>query len=279
MIDYGVSGFVLVLVCILASYKGFRDPSYFNRYVLEIDSLKYAKQYDRILSSGFLHVNVWHLIFNMLSLLSFSSILEHELGILPFVSIYFFSLLGGSLLVLAMHWKNDDYSATGASGAISGLMLAAICMYPTATFTLLFTPYGIPGWLFGIIYCSVSMLGMRYKQGSICHEGHLGGAIAGLICIAIIRPETILLNGRYISGMLAVIIILTIYLYKPFRNGKYFVSNSRKKGQNIGPIANEERLNFLLEKIHQHGYQSLSKSEKEFLSSISSTQDKGKDSL
>src|SRR4051812_30223124 len=87
----------------LFSYKGFNDKSFFDKYLFQVDKVLEQKQYYRLLTSGFLHADWTHLLFNMISFYSFSNSLEDFLGPIKFLIIYFASLLGGDLLALIMH--------------------------------------------------------------------------------------------------------------------------------------------------------------------------------
>ena len=113
---------VLIGLNVYISYKGFKSIIYFEKYKFIVDKILIGKDYKRIISSGFLHVSWSHLIFNMISLYLFSGLIESNLGILNLLLIYFASLIGGGLLSLYIHRGHADYTAVGASGAISGLI-------------------------------------------------------------------------------------------------------------------------------------------------------------
>jgi membrane associated rhomboid family serine protease len=144
----GIKGLslLLIIVNVLISYKGFRDTSFFEKFKFETDGILIGKQYYRIISSGFLHANWMHLIFNMLAFYSFSFNLGLHLGLPTILIIYFGSLLAGNLFALYIHRNHGDYTAVGASGAVSGIIFACICMFPESPIGLFFIEGGIPGW-------------------------------------------------------------------------------------------------------------------------------------
>ncbi|HEX7015063.1 MAG TPA: rhomboid family intramembrane serine protease, partial [Cyclobacteriaceae bacterium] len=170
----------LIAANILISYKGFRDPAFFDRNLFEVGRVLHRREYGRLFMSGFLHVDWTHLLFNMFSLYSFSMIMERILGPVSILIIYFASLIGGDLLALFIHRNHPGYRAVGASGAVSGVIFAAIAIVPDIHVSLFLIPVGIPGWLFGICYVIYSMYGIRTSLGNIGHEAHLGGALVGL---------------------------------------------------------------------------------------------------
>lgn len=181
----------LIAVNILISYKGFRDPSFFDRNLFEVGSVLRRREYRRLLMSGFLHVDWTHLLFNMFSLYSFSISLERTLGAVSVLVIYFASLFGGDLLALFIHRNHPGYRAVGASGAVSGIIFAAIAIFPDIYVSLFLIPIGIPGWLFGICYVIYSMYGIRSSGGNIGHEAHLGGALVGLVAAILLVPAVL----------------------------------------------------------------------------------------
>src|SRR5215204_4917611 len=107
------SGFItllIIIVTVILSYRGFRDHIFFEKYEFEVDKILLYKDYKRLVTSGFLHVNWLHLIFNMLSLYIFSGSIVGYLGPLKFLFIYFSSLIGGNLLALLIHKRDSAYS-------------------------------------------------------------------------------------------------------------------------------------------------------------------------
>ena len=115
-------------------------------------------------TSGFLHVNWMHLIFNMIALYFFSGSLELYLGPLRFLLIYFASLVGGDALSLFIHRNDSDYDSVGASAGVTGVIFASIALFPGMRIGLLFLPLAIPGWLFGLVYILYSIYGIRSRR-------------------------------------------------------------------------------------------------------------------
>src|ERR1043165_8616153 len=94
----GTLGFIsiaIIIANVFVSYKGFTDREFFARYSFEVEKILIYKDYKRLITSGFLHVNWMHLIFNMISLYIFSTNLEPYIGSVSYLAIYFISLIGG----------------------------------------------------------------------------------------------------------------------------------------------------------------------------------------
>jgi membrane associated rhomboid family serine protease len=206
----------LIAANVLISYKGFQDPSFFDRNLFEVGKVLHRREYGRLFMSGFLHVDWTHLLFNMISLYSFSVIMERMLGPVSVLIIYFASLFGGDLLALFIHRRHPGYRAVGASGAVSGVIFAAIAIVPDIYVSLFLIPIGIPGWLFGICYVIYSMYGIRTRSGNIGHEAHLGGALVGLVTAVILVPQVLRENTLPVALIgIAGTAFLLLIIFKP----------------------------------------------------------------
>lgn len=202
---------VIIAANVLISMKGFNDFSFFEKYKFNIASIRKG-EHIRMFSSGFLHADFTHLLFNMLTLYFFADTVIRALGTPKFVIIYIASLLLGSLLSFYFHKDEYHYSAIGASGAVTGILYAAILFIPNAKL-LLFFALPIPAWLFGIGYLLYSIYGMKNKVGNIGHDAHFGGAIAGYVLTIAFAPGLIT-EATWIVALLAVPIVLLFVLHK-----------------------------------------------------------------
>ncbi|MEL6986753.1 MAG: rhomboid family intramembrane serine protease [Bacteroidota bacterium] len=266
----GPVGTILALIITAATYKAFRDVHFMDRYLFDIDKILIGKQYDRMLSSGFLHANWIHFGFNMLALLSFSWSLEYEMGWKYFLLIYFASLIGGNLLALFIHRNHGDYRALGASGAISGVIFASILLYPNGEISLFLIPGSIKSWVIGVLFILISILGIKSQAGNIGHEAHLGGALGGMILTIIFSPSVLAESPFLIAILiLPVLVFLILLIRNPemllVKNywGKEISSirtNIPKKSKPKGKTLDE-----LLEKISKSGIESLTDKERALL--------------
>lgn len=198
---------VIILANVLFSYKGFNDLFFFRKYDFHIGSIRAGEQV-RMFSSAFLHADMQHLFFNMLTLFFFAPIVVGYLGELSFVLIYFSSLLFGNLLTLSLHKNDLSYRAIGASGAVTGIVYSAILLDPNMTIN-----FFIPGYLFGILYLLYSIYGMRAKNDNIGHTAHFGGAIGGYVFTIIKQPE-MLTDNLFTVIVLAIPIVILFVMAK-----------------------------------------------------------------
>lgn len=194
----------IIAANVLFSYKGFNDLLFFRKYDFHIGSILKGEQV-RMVSSAFLHADMTHLFFNMLTLFFFAPIVVNHLGEFSFILIYFSSLLFGNLLTLYLHKSDLNYRAIGASGAVTGVLYSAILLEPNMTIN-----FFIPGYIFGIIYLLYSIYGMRAKNDNIGHTAHFGGAIGGYLFTIIKQPDMLSENTFYVVILAIPIVILFV---------------------------------------------------------------------
>ena len=199
--------FLLALIGanVLLSWKGFSDESFFRKYEFHIGSIRSGEQI-RMISSGFLHVDIVHLAFNMIALYSFAQVVIAYFGTPTFFIIYFASLIVGSLLTLYFHKDDYSYRAVGASGAVTGIVYAAILLFPDMEIYLFFA-IPIKAYIFGFLYLIYSIYGMKSKGDNIGHTAHFGGAIAGYI-FTIAKNPAMLTERTFIVVLLGIPIIV-----------------------------------------------------------------------
>ncbi|MDO6597372.1 rhomboid family intramembrane serine protease [Oceanihabitans sp. 2_MG-2023] len=201
---------VVIVANVLISYKGFNDFNFFEKYKFNVGGIKRGEQF-RMFSSGFLHVDTQHLLFNMLTLYFFADIVIQDLGTLSFVLVYVGSLILGSLLSLYFHKNEYHYSAVGASGAVTGILYSAILLRPDMSLYMFFVPIPIPAYVFGIGYLLYSIYGMKTRSSNIGHDAHFGGAIGGYL-ITLLLATWLFETNLLMIGLLAIPIVLLFVL-------------------------------------------------------------------
>ncbi|MEG0851243.1 rhomboid family intramembrane serine protease [Flavobacterium plurextorum] len=201
----------IIVANVLISYKGFNDLSFFRKYEFHVGSIRAGEQI-RMLSSGFLHVDMMHLIFNMLTLWFFAPVVLQWLGTFSFVLVYFGSLIFGSLLTMLFHKNDYNYRAVGASGAVTGVLYSAILLQPDMMLGIFFV-IPMPAYLFGILYLLYSIYGMRAKNDNIGHTAHFGGAIGGYV-ITLIKEPSLIVDHSLMVILLAIPILILFGMAK-----------------------------------------------------------------
>lgn len=281
MIDIGIVGIVLMAVNIIASLAAFKDRNFFNTYSFDVGEIILRKDYKRMITSGFIHVDYTHLILNMLSFYFFAGVVENNLGPLQFFLLYMGSLVAGSLFSLWSNRSDFSYRAVGASGAVSGVIFASIALNP-ASWILLFMIIPIPGWAFALGFVAYSIFGMKNKRDNIGHDAHLGGALFGMFLSIYFRPEMIFENTLPIVLVTIPCLIYLILLFLGIDITKHNALKFKILAKSHKPEyydvedyyrdkkkRKEDELNHLLEKVSKSGMDSLTSKEKERLDSLS----------
>ncbi|MEM6719651.1 MAG: rhomboid family intramembrane serine protease [Bacteroidota bacterium] len=199
----------IIVANVLPSLKGFDDQYFLNKYLFNISAIKNGQHF-RMFTSGFLHGDFMHLLFNMLTLYFFADAVIYAIGAQYFLLIYIASLLFGNVLSFYFHRNEPHYSALGASGAVSGILYAAILLFPSMDLYVMFIPVPVKGYIVGILYLVFSIYGMKKQLGNIGHDAHFGGAVAGYIITLILRPNILVQETEIVILMAIPIIVLSI---------------------------------------------------------------------
>ena len=201
----------IIVVNVLISYKGFNDLSFFRKYEFHVGSIRSGEQI-RMLSSGFLHADMTHLIFNMLTLWFFAPVVINLLGDFSFILVYFGSLIFGSLLTMVFHKNDYGYRAVGASGAVTGVLYSAILLQPDMMLGIFFV-IPMPAYIFGILYLLYSIYGMKAKNDNIGHTAHFGGAVGGYL-ITLVKEPQLFVDHTLMVILLAIPIVILFVMEK-----------------------------------------------------------------
>lgn len=187
----------LIIVCIVLSLICFENRELFYKLCWNPHAVKTQKQYYRIITHGFIHVDLMHLILNMYVLYIFGSSLElmfeflfQEKGIFYFILLY----LGGMVFALPISYKrhqdNYGYNSAGASGAIAALLFSFILINPVqAEIGLLFIPIKIPAFIFGILYLILEYVLDKRANDRVAHDAHFYGAVFGFFFTGLLDPS------------------------------------------------------------------------------------------
>ena len=210
--DIRIYTLIIIALNVLCSFKGFKDRSFFETYKFNVGGIKRGEKL-RMLVSGFLHVDLQHLLFNMITLYFFADQVIYKVGSFYFFLIYFGSLIFGNLLSYYFHKNESYYSAVGASGAVTGILYAAILLFPGMELYLYFIPIPIPSYIVCVGYMMYSIYGMKSRVGNIGHDAHFGGAIGGYVLTLLIAPQ-VLETHLWMVILLAVPIIILFVMHQ-----------------------------------------------------------------
>lgn len=197
---------IIIAATSIISYIAFNNQALFDKYKFNVGAIVRNKEYVRLISAGFLHADMMHLLLNMYVLYSFSQPIFEAFGTAGFLIIYFGSILLGNLFSLYLYKNQSWYSAIGASGGVSGIIFASVALYPDLIkIGIIFLPpeFSLPGYIFGLLYFgySVYMMLNPNQNDNIGHAAHLGGAFFGLIYTILIYPVQAIDNSLFLLIM------------------------------------------------------------------------------
>lgn len=273
----GAITLLIIVITVIFSSRGFSNHAFFAQYAFEVEKILVYRDYKRLFTSALLHVNWLHLIFNMFTLHAFSGGLVYAMEWYGFLAIYMGSLLGGNLFALFVHKRHGDYTAVGASGAVNGVVFAAMALNPGMTINLLFI-LPLPAWLYALIFVGMSIYGIRSRRDNVGHEAHLAGALVGMLIAIMIYPSTLV--GNYIPILIVTIPSIFFIILIMKRPEALLVQNLFYKTHqnytvddryNIHKRNRQEEVDRILEKIHKKGMNSLTRKEKQTLKEYSRT--------
>jgi membrane associated rhomboid family serine protease len=198
MSDTPASTWLLSIILIVSLLGLYKFPGLIARAVLRPHGLAQRGEYLTLITSGFVHADLAHLLFNSFTFWAFGFGLERHLGTPRFVALYAIGLLSSSVATWLIHRRQPGYSSLGASGAILAVLFASIVVFPTSSIYVMPIPWPIPAPLFALGYLAFSVFASRLGGDHINHDAHIAGAIAGLVFMAIVMPGAI---GRAVSTL------------------------------------------------------------------------------
>ena len=183
----GAPGSALLLAAIvIASLAGlFAAPAMIEKNLFRPYWLVPRREYWTLVSSGFLHADLAHLLFNGFTFWAFAFGLERRIGTEAFLGLYFFGLLASDAGTWLKHRGDAEYRTLGASGAILAVLFASILYFPSGSIFILPIPVPIPAPLFAVAYLAYTWWASNRARGRVNHDAHLGGALAGIAFVAL----------------------------------------------------------------------------------------------
>lgn len=150
-----------------------------------------------LITSMFLHGGFLHLIGNMWFLWLFGDNIEHDLGKIKFIIFYLLcGILAGIFHIFLVSAEDINIPTIGASGAISGLLGGYLILFPKnkirAFILLFFQPlvFSVPAFFYIGIWFFYQFLSVG-TLSSIAYFAHIGGFIAGMILVLLLRKKII----------------------------------------------------------------------------------------
>lgn len=234
-----------------------------------------------LITHFFLHDDVWHILPNMLWLWAFGYILQDLSGNRKLVPIFIYGALAGAVafllaynLIPALRVSVEYATALGASAGVMAIAIATTVLAPGYRIFPLING-GIPIWVITLIYVIIDIATIPYNNPG-GHIAHLAGAAMGFLFMFMMQ------RGHDWSGWMNQFFDWVNNLFNPDKpkKGKTVKSQLFYKNQNVPPFkvtstnVTQQRIDEILDKINQKGYNTLTTEEKEILRRASSDDQK-----
>jgi membrane associated rhomboid family serine protease len=187
--------FIIIGITALLSFYAFSNADAMRKMIMNPYLVVTRNQYYRFITSGLIHKDHMHLIFNMLALYFFGPVIERvflqvfgPLSTLYFVLLYVLAMVVADLPSYFKHRHNPGYNSLGASGAVSAVVFAFILFLPLQKICLYFV-LCVNGFILGALYLIYSYYQGKKGGGLVNHDAHLYGSIFGVIYCILLYPQ------------------------------------------------------------------------------------------
>ena len=189
---------LLVIATAVISFYAFNNAEIMSKWIFNPYLVKKKSQYYRFVTSGFIHADIQHLVFNMFSLYFMGQYLEQffeawygPLGILLFLGLYILAIIVSDIPTYLKHNNDYNYNGLGASGGVAAVIFSLILIAPTNKIYIYFIP--MPSIVFGILYLVYSYYQGKRGGDNINHDAHFYGALFGVAYTIAIQPAVVVM--------------------------------------------------------------------------------------
>jgi membrane associated rhomboid family serine protease len=183
---------IIIILTAVISFIAFSNQKLVNDLIFYVKPIRDKNEWFRFVSCGFIHADIGHLAFNMISLYMFGELVEDQFAIffgssnkLIYIIFYITALIICLIPTYIKNRNNDYYRSLGASGAVSAIVFAGIFLYPTAKIGIFIIPPIIPGFIFAPIYLFISAMLSKKGGDNINHSAHIWGALYGVVFLIV----------------------------------------------------------------------------------------------
>jgi membrane associated rhomboid family serine protease len=185
---------IILTLTIIVSAIGLSSRKFIEWMLLRPYAIARGSAYPTLLTHGFVHADLGHLVLNLFTFYSFGYLLERRIGTSQFVALYFSGLLISGIGTCIKHRNEPNYASLGASGAILAVLFASIVYFPSQRIFILPIPLPIPAPLFALAYLAFSYYASGrsaagQSQDRVNHDAHIFGALTGMVFVLLTNPE------------------------------------------------------------------------------------------
>lgn len=240
-------------------------------FVLPNALFDFIQQPWSVISYSFLHSGFRHLLWNMVALHFISRYILNIFTERRLLTIYLLGAISGGVLFLGLTnlipvLSGNSY-LVGASAAVAAILIF-IASYTPQVEIRIFT-ISIKLWYIAVAFVAVNVLGLPTSSNAGGLVAHLGGAAFGyMYARQLLQGNDI---GEWFEKLMDIIIGWFSKTPKQKKSPLRTVHKTSKKKQassatsRTSKSVQQQKIDSILDKISKSGYESLSKSEKDFL--------------
>ncbi len=187
----------LMIAIGLITYYAWQRPDVHRKLMLNPYATFHKRQFERLITSGFVHNNGMHLFMNLFTLYFFGGAIERifaayfeDAGGFLYILLFLTAVVVANIHTLIKHKDNPNYNSLGASGGVSALVMAFILFDPLQDLCL-YAIVCLPGYVLGILFIIYSIVMGKRGADNINHDAHLYGALYGILFILVLKPSII----------------------------------------------------------------------------------------
>lgn len=181
----------IIIITAIISFTAFNNEKITNDLIFWPPMIKEKHQYYRFITSGFIHADIAHLAFNMITLYFFGRAMEMffiaKIGKIGFLLFYIAGIIVSEIPSFIKHRDNYQYRSLGASGAVTAVLFSFILLAPWQTLYVFFLP--VPAIIFAALYVGYSIYMDRKGGDNVNHSAHLWGAVWGIAFTLLMDPS------------------------------------------------------------------------------------------
>lgn len=259
---------VFIINGLLTFLMGMASNTLLRWFELPKDFIDFISQPWSLVTYSFFHGGIWHLFWNMVMLYFSGRIFLNLFGPKKFISVYFLGVILGGLIFLLSYnvfpaLLSANAALIGASAGVTAVLIF-ICTYIPNQEVRLFI-FNVKLWYIGVFFVLVDLIQIPSGGNAGGHLAHLGGALLGYVY------ARQLIKGRDIGeGFTKMLENLEGIFKKKEKKAPLKTVYRRAKGKSVTSVnydreSKQRKIDTILDKISKSGYESLSKTEKDFL--------------
>jgi len=182
---------LVIASVVVVSILGWISSGLKSALILKPERVREKGHLHRLVTAGWLHADVSHLVFNMITLYFFAGEVSRVMGPTQFLTLYLSAVPMAFIPTVLRYSKDKKYATLGASGAVAAVMFSAVLLVPGLKLMLLLIPIPLPAIVWALCYLAYSVWHSQGESDGINHDAHFFGALYGAIFTYAFEPTKV----------------------------------------------------------------------------------------